>query len=156
VAVASRLARMDAAALTAFVVRGLDDDPSLVWHLRSTPATELSVEIHVPENPDRRVRLDVSHEWIGLILVQEEHEIIDFASDDDSLGEVVGAQLQRGIDYLRGRCTETVKGTRAGTTVSRTIHFPDGATAKAWTPPWQRLRHRLTGRSRSVKTSSHP
>jgi hypothetical protein len=83
------------------------------------------------------------------------YSIPEYEYDVEDQPDAVGKQLGRGLAYLHGRGDEVTK-KRGNTEISWTLTLPDGTVAKAWRTPLQRLRHRLTGRSRLVQTGQTP
>ena len=123
----------------------LDTDPAVSW-----TAHEHVVHVSFSADPSRQFCLDLGTDAFPLNLGHR-YSIPEFEYEAEYQPNAVTKQLDRGLAYLHGLCEEVTERKR-GADVSWTLTLPDGTIAKAWRPPLQRLRHRLTGRSRLVHT----
>jgi hypothetical protein len=107
-------------------------------------------------DPELRVdsaRLDIGSE-VFVLEVSGGYMIPEYNYENDSWPEELQVQVLRGLAFADGRCRE-VRRERNGVIVHGTLSFPDGAEARRWLTPLQRLRLRLTGRCRYIHTSRH-
>ncbi|WP_143598408.1 hypothetical protein [Phycicoccus duodecadis] len=128
----------------------LDADPDVAWKLDEHDKLLVTLR----SDPRRWFSLDVGSDAFPLDLGQR-YSIPEYEYDVEHQPDAVRKQLSRGLAYLHGRGDEVTK-KRGSTEISWTLTLPDGTVAKAWRTPLQRLRHRLTGRSRLVQTGQIP
>jgi hypothetical protein len=114
------------------------------------------IRIQFARRPDfsNSVVLEISRDEVFHLLI-DEYLLTEFNYDDGPRSPELEAQVQRGLDYLHGRCREERR-QKGAALVSRRLIFPDGADMRLWLPPWQRLRARITGKARPLRSSSHP
>ncbi|QIM22185.1 hypothetical protein G7075_15305 [Phycicoccus sp. HDW14] len=127
----------------------LDADPAVTWTVR-----DRVLQVTLSTDTSRWFTLDLGTDAFPLGLGSR-YSIPEPEYDLDEQPDAVTKQLDRGLAYLHGQCEEVTK-RRGRTEISWSLTLPDGTVAKAWRTPLQRLRHRLTGKSRLVRTCHIP
>jgi hypothetical protein len=146
---------VDTKALTAVVAATIAEDGDCFWDVDDV-GTPGVIRVRLGLNPDFSDAVTLEDLGTGAFLLEigGYYLLPEFDYDEETQHEVVTRQTQRGLGYIHGHCSETVNH-RGEVIISRQLTFPDGATARSWLPPWQRLRARITGKSSTVRTSSH-